>query len=232
MGDERHVADDLADRGDDLESDLEFDAESPEDLESAMQEALKAVEKASETTRAKRESGDEIQPPVPIPIRPETASDADVVMLEEEVAELRDRSTRTLADFENFRRRVDRERREDRRFAAFDILREFLAVVDNLERALASEGSADDMKVGVELIHRQMKDLMKTAGVERISSVGEEFDPRFHEAVTHHEDASVSVPIVSGELQPGYLMYDRLLRPSVVKVAMPPDSDTDADSDV
>jgi molecular chaperone GrpE len=151
----------------------------------------------------------------------------EVAKLEETVAELRDRSQRTLADFENFRRRVDRERQEDRRFAAFDTLREFLAVVDNLERALASEGSTDDLKVGVELIHRQMKDLMKNAGVERILALGEEFDPRFHEAVSHHEDLSVAVPTVSSELQAGYLMHDRLLRPSVVKVAMPAESDDD-----
>ena len=225
MGDDRQMPDDLTGTSEDLVEDLELDAESPENLESAMREALEAVEKASETARAKRESGDEIAPPVAA--RPEARSEVDIARLEEEVTELRDRSTRTLADFENFRRRVDRERREDRRFAAFEILREFLTVVDNLERALESDGSKDDFKVGVELIHRQMKDLMKSAGVERISSVGEEFDPRFHEAVTHHEDTSVSVPTVSGELQPGYLMFDRLLRPSVVKVAMPPDGDND-----
>ena len=230
MGDNRQMVDDLMDSGDDLDRNLDGDTENPEDLKSAMQEALEAVEKARETARAKRESGDEIAPPAAI--RPETGSEVEVAKLEEKVAELRDRSTRTLADFENFRRRADRERQEDRRFAAFDILREFVVVVDNLERALASEGPNDDLKLGVELIHRQMKDLMKSAGVERISSVGEEFDPRFHEAVTQHEDASVSVPTVSGELQPGYLMHDRLLRPSVVKVAMPPDGDKDADSDV
>jgi molecular chaperone GrpE len=186
-----------------------------------MQEALAAVE----TARAKRESGDEIQAPGQPTVG--NAEVGEVAKLEETVAELRDRSQRTLADFENFRRRVDRERQEDRRFAAFDTLREFLAVVDNLERALASEGSTDDLKVGVELIHRQMKDLMKNAGVERILALGEEFDPRFHEAVSHHEDLSVAVPTVSSELQAGYLMHDRLLRPSVVKVAMPAESDDD-----
>ena len=68
---------------------------------------------------------------------------------------------------------------------------------------------------------------MKNAGVERILALGEEFDPRFHEAVSHHEDLSVAVPTVSSELQAGYLMHDRLLRPSVVKVAMPAESDDD-----
>jgi len=223
MGDESRRAE--GDIG--LENELDLDSESTEDLESAMQEALEAVEKASQTAKVKGDSGDEIRPPAAT--RSQVPEAADTERLLEEIAELKDRAARTLADFENFRKRVDRERQDDRRYAAFDISREFLAVIDNLERALASEGPTDDLKVGVELIHRQMKDLMKNSGVERISSVGEEFDPRFHEAVTHHEDDSVAVPTVSEELQAGYLMYDRLLRPSVVKVAMPPENDANGD---
>lgn len=231
MTDDRRAENDSTAQGDyELENELDLDAESTEDLESAMQEALEAVEKASQTTK-KGDSGDEIRPPVAARGEPDVAV-GEMGTLEAEIADLKDRSARTLADFENFRRRVDREKKEDRQYAAFDTLREFLTVVDNLERALAAEGSTDDLKVGVELIHRQMKDLMKNSGAERISSVGEEFDPRFHEAVTHHEDSSVSVPTVSGELQAGYLMYDRLLRPSVVKVAMPPEEDSDAETDV
>ena len=230
MADEKQMAEEnLLEEDRALDDEIALDVEESEDLESAMQEALEAVEKASETARAKRESGDEIQPPRAV--RPEVVGTSQVVELEEKVTELRERAQRTLADFENFRRRVDRERQEDRKFAAFEILREFLAVIDNLERALAADGSTNDLKVGVELIHRQMKDLMKVAGVERISSVGEEFDPRFHEAVTHHEDSSVEVPTVSGELQAGYLMHERLLRPSVVKVAMPPDGADNGSAD-
>lgn len=230
MGDERQMTDDgLAQVGEEVEGELDLDSEGSEDLDSAIEEALEAVEKASQTARAKAESGDGIQPPGAA--RASTANGVEIGRLEEEIADLKDRSTRTLADFENFRRRVDRERQEDRRYAAFDILREFLSVVDNLERALASEGPTDDLKVGVELIHRQMQDLMKNAGVERVSAVGKEFDPRFHEAVTHHEDQSVSVPTVSDELQAGYVMYDRLLRPSVVRVAMPPEGENDVEGD-
>lgn len=230
MGNERRSAEgDLELESDELEAGLvDLDAESPEDLESAMQEALEAVEKV-ETARARGESGDEIRPPGAA--NPAAADESEIPRLEERIAELTERSARTLADFENFRRRVDRERQEERRYAAFEILREFLSVVDNLERALASEAPDDDLKVGVELIHRQMKDQMKNAGVERISAVGEEFDPRFHEAVTHHEDASVSVPTVSDELQAGYLMHERLLRPSVVRVAMPPEGANNGGSD-
>ena len=224
MGDERRMRDEgLAEVGEEVESELDLDAGDSEDLDSAIEEALEAVEKASQTARARAESGDEIRPPGGR--GPARADEIEIGRLEEEIADLKNRSTRTLADFENFRRRVERERQEDRRYAAFETMRDFLSVVDNLERALASEGANDDLKVGVELIHRQMKDLMKNAGVQRVSAVGEEFDPRFHEAVTHHEDSSVSVPTVSDELQAGYLMYERLLRPSVVRVAMPPEDE-------
>lgn len=231
MADDKQMAEEDLENGEEvLDGGLDFEAEESEDLESAMQEALEAVEKASETARARRESGDEIRPPATEESDPETQGE--VARLEETVAELRDRSKRTLADFENFRRRVDRERQDDRRYAAFDVLKEFLAVVDNLERALASGGSTDDFKVGVELIHRQMKDLMRNSGVERIEAIGEEFDPRFHEAVTYNEDPGVVVPTVDAELQAGYTMHDRLLRPSVVKVAMPKDGSEDGDADV
>jgi len=214
---------DLAQEEQQSEDEFDLDSENNGDLESAMQEALEAVEKASQTLKTHEEDEEDTDPAVG------DVQVADVTQLEDEVADLRDRAARTLADFENFRKRIERERGEERRYAAFDVLREFLAVVDNLERALAADGPEDDLKVGVELIHRQMKDLMKNSGVERIRSLGEEFDPRFHEAVTHHEDSSVTAPTVSEELQAGYLMHDRLLRPSVVKVAMPLEGDSDAD---
>jgi molecular chaperone GrpE len=210
--------DDLAQRGEDLEHEIDLDSDSEGDLESAMQEALEAVQKASQgATADDEESGPRVRK------QPASAAteDPDVARLEEEIADLRDRSARTLADFDNYRKRIDRERDEERRYAAFDVVREFLSVVDNLERALAADGPDHDLKVGVELILRQMMELIRNVGGARIQAVGEEFDPRYHEAVSQHEDDSVSVPTVSDELQAGYLMHDRLLRPSVVRVAMP-----------
>jgi len=94
-------------------------------------------------------------------------------------------------------------------------------VIDNLERALSAEGQEQDLKVGVNLILRQIKDLLSSSGVERVSAMGETFDPQFHEAVSRHEDTSVEEPTVSYEMQSGYTMHGRLLRPAVVKVAMP-----------
>jgi molecular chaperone GrpE len=213
--------DNLEQRISDIDGEFEIDEEADnEDLESAMQEALEAVEKA--TGNVKIQGREEA--PAAVGLGGNGVSeDQEIAKLQEEILELRDRSARTLADFENFRKRVERERLAERRFAAFDVISEFLAVVDNLERALASVDQGDELKTGVELIHRQMLDVMKNSGVSRIEAIGEEFDPRFHEAVAHHEDPTVSVPTVSEELQAGYQMFDRLLRPSVVKVAMPPE---------
>ena len=214
--------DNLGQRPGDIDGEFEIDAEAvDDDLESAMKEALEAVEKATDTLKS-QEEGDAGSTDAAASVS-NLGGQGEIEKLEEEVVELRDRSARTLADFENFRKRVERERLLERRFAAFDVMGEFLVVIDNLERALAAGGPSDDLKAGVELIHKQMIEVMRNSGVERIEASGVEFDPRFHEAVAHHEDPEVTVPTVSEELQPGYLMHERLLRPSVVKVAMPPE---------
>lgn len=211
-------SEDLAEETGDQEDEFELDSDSSEDLEAAMQEALEAVEKASgdlepeaatHSPRARGEAADS------------ASEEADVSMLEAEIAELKDRFMRTMADFENFRKRVERERADERRYATAEILKEFLKIIDNLERAVASEGSEQDFRTGIELILRQMHELLENAGVRRVEAAGEEFDPRYHEAVSKHESSDVSNPTVSEEMQSGYELHGRLLRPSIVKVAMP-----------
>lgn len=208
---------------DEVESgEFEIEPEDLGDIEAAMREALKAVE--SVAPEEQDEKGIE---PVSVedPVTPaESGSPGvgpEVNQLRAEVADLRDRSARTLADFDNFRKRSEKERDEDRRFATAEVFRELLPVIDNLERALSAEGSEQDLKVGVNLILRQIKDLLGSSGVERVPAMGELFDPQFHEAVSREEDPSVKDPTVIHELQSGYTMHGRLLRPSVVKVAMP-----------
>ena len=202
----------------------EFEIESEEigDIEAAMRDALRAVENVS--AEGPEEKGIELVSEAGRPGRVDV-DDSDsgpmVDQLRAEVEDLRDRSARTLADFDNFRKRAEKERDEDRRFAAAEVFRQLLPVIDNLERALSAEGSEQDLKTGVNLILRQIKDLLSSSGVERVPATGELFDPQFHEAVSRHEDPAVSEPTVSQELQSGYTMYGRLLRPSVVKVAMP-----------
>lgn len=133
----------------------------------------------------------------------------------------REKWLRALADLDNYRKRVERERADERKYRALDVLREVLAIADNLQRALAAGGGADDLKRGVEMIGRQLDALLRDFGVHRIPAVGQPFDPTVHDAVSRHEDPEVEEPTVSEELQAGYRMHDRLLRPAMVSVAMP-----------
>jgi len=185
--------------------DFVLDAEESEDLEAAFQEALDAVDR----TAGPRES-----------LEPESESPQEG-RLREELREAQDRLMRALADYDNFRKRIERERGDDRRYQGFEVLRELLPVIDNLERALSSEGSVDDLKTGVRLTLKQMVELLERHGVKRIESVGSTFDPRFHEAISHHPDEEVEEPTVSVEHEAGYSMRERLLRAARVTVAMP-----------
>jgi molecular chaperone GrpE len=141
--------------------------------------------------------------------------------LRREIADLRDRSMRTLADFDNFRKRSERERQEIRRYALLEPLREFLPIADNLERALSAGGSAEDLKRGVELILRQMQELLRRFGVHEVAAAGKPFNPAVHEAVAREESDQTAVPTVAETLVKGYLLHDRLLRPAMVKVLVP-----------
>lgn len=138
-----------------------------------------------------------------------------------DVKALRDQLLRTLADFDNFRKRAERDKAMMKRYALFDVLKDFLDVSDNLGRALAASGSADDLKAGVELIARQLSELLRRYGVERVEAVGQRFDPTIHDAVAREESTTVGAPTVVSELQSGYRLHDRLLRPAMVTVAMP-----------
>jgi molecular chaperone GrpE len=148
----------------------------------------------------------------------------EVEALRQELADLRDRSMRTLADFDNYRKRAEKERAEMRRHAAAETVRDFLEVVDNLERALSAGGSGDDLRTGVEMILRQVEDLLRRYDVERVPAADQAFDPAIHEAVSRQEDPNVTEPRVAHVMQTGYRMHDRLLRPARVVVAVPPAS--------
>jgi molecular chaperone GrpE len=150
----------------------------------------------------------------------EAVETVDVEALKAERDALQDRLLRTAAEFDNYRKRVDRERREQSESAATNLLTEILPVVDNLERALqASTGAASSYRAGVELIHRQMLDLLRKRGVTPIEALGADFDPRFHQAVSQEESATHRDGEVMEELQRGYMLGDRLLRAAMVKVA-------------
>jgi molecular chaperone GrpE len=146
-----------------------------------------------------------------------------------ELAAMREKYLRALADFDNYRKRVERERADTARSAVAEPLRGFLGVVDNLDRALRAGGSLADLRSGVEMIRRQTDDLLKQYGVEAVEAVGQPFDPAIHEAVIRVEDPEVDEQTVSEEFQKGYRHHGRLLRPAMVKVAVPKEGGGAAD---
>jgi molecular chaperone GrpE len=144
-----------------------------------------------------------------------------VAALQQEKDALHDRLLRTAAEFDNYRKRVERERRELAEFAAADVLAELLPIIDNFDRALQAPAGpeGDAFRKGVELIHRQMLELLRKRGVKPIEALGADFDPKFHEAVVHETSDDHREGEVMQELQRGYTLGDRLLRPAMVKVA-------------
>jgi molecular chaperone GrpE len=140
--------------------------------------------------------------------------------LQRERDDYKDRWLRKGAEFDNYRKRVERERREQADQAVVDLLQELLLVVDDFDRALtvgADEGGA--YRKGVELIHGKLHDLLRKQGVTAMDVLGADFDPNVHMAVMHEQSPEHREGEVIGELQKGYMLGDRLLRPAMVKVA-------------
>jgi len=141
--------------------------------------------------------------------------------LQRERDEYYDRLLRTTAEFDNYRKRVERERRDQADNAIARVLEELLLVVDDFDRALTVDPTenAAAYRKGVELIHAKLHDLLKKQGVKPIEALGADFDPNMHQAVMHEPVEGHRDNEVIGELRKGYTLNDRLLRPSMVKVA-------------
>ena len=151
---------------------------------------------------------------------------AQVDGLTQEKTSLYDQLLRRQAEFDNYRKRVEREKSEIYQRARAEVLLEFLPVLDNFERALSSlemsEGDAKSMQHGIELIHKQFNDALVKFGLQPVESVGQAFDPNLHEAVTIEPTEEHEENMVLEEFQRGYKLGDRLLRPAKVKVAASP----------
>ena len=154
-------------------------------------------------------------------VQDEATEAVDAAALKAERDALQDRLLRTAAEFDNYRKRIDRERREQADSAATGFLIEILPVVDNLERALLAPSGpeASGYRAGVELIHRQLVDLLRKRGVTTFEALGTDFDPRIHQAVSQEASDTHRDGEVMEELQRGYMLGERLLRPAMVKVA-------------
>ena len=141
---------------------------------------------------------------------------------EEKIEELEDRVKRQMAEFDNFRKRTEKEKSHMYEVGARDVIEKILPVVDNFERGLATvpEDQKNDPVIdGMDKIYRQLMTVLTDLGVEPIEAVGKEFDPNFHNAVMHVEDEELGENVVAEEFQKGYLYKDTVIRHSMVKVA-------------
>jgi molecular chaperone GrpE len=145
----------------------------------------------------------------------------EVEKLQRERDEYYDRLLRKTAEFDNYRKRVERERSTLAQQIAGDVLEMLLPVVDDFERALQADAGpeADTYRKGVELIYKQLQDVLARRGVKPVEAVGREFDPQFHQAITYESAPGHPDGEVIEEVRRGYMLGDRLLRPAMVKVA-------------
>lgn len=185
---------------------IEDTGETIEDIEHEME---LAAEEAEETLGT-RQRGSDAAAEMP-PQRTEESPDT---------GEWKNRYMRTLADFENFRKRAEREKQDFFKYALAGTFKEILPVLDNFDRALDHAAEGDDFHKGVLLIYKQLFDILKKSGLRPVDEQGVRFDPNIHEAVMREEDASVPAQTVTAVLQKGYFLHDRLLRPALVKVAV------------
>src|SRR5208337_3462470 len=132
---------------------------------------------------------------------------------------LLDRVARLQAEFDNARKRAVREQQDFREFAAADVIKSILPILDSFERALKANADSADFRNGIELIYRQFQDVLQKIGVQPILATGQPFDPRVHEAVGMVDTTEVPDHHVFDEVQHGYKYKDRLLRPAMVRVA-------------
>lgn len=218
----RSDTDDFARAQDDHDDSLD---EADSDLSATVEE----IEDASDSFSVDEDNaGDRITGELGGPLVPElVATRAELKRVEAEAADLKDRLARRQADFENYRKRVERERSETYERVVAEIAAKLLPVLDNLKRALDTEaslesGESDEFRhflSGVDLIFKQLGGVIEALGVKPVLSVGERFDPHIHEAVVSEPSDDHEPDTVMEEIIRGYRMGDKLIRPALVKVA-------------
>jgi molecular chaperone GrpE len=185
----------------------------------SMEKPAEATETPAEQVRAEAEepvsSGqfDELQ--------------AEYEQLKKERDALIDRLARLQAEFENARKRAEKEKADFRDFATASVVEKFLPVLDNFELALKSTGSLEQLKTGVELVVKQMEEILRSMQVQPVATVGEEFDPRHHEAMGSVEREDLPDQHVAEEVRRGYRLREKLLRPALVRVVSNPKQTND-----
>lgn len=148
-----------------------------------------------------------------------TKKDSEIEALKKELQQKSDLLTRTAAEFDNFKKRTEREKSGIAEFAKADVIKKLLPIMDNIERANAADKESPDYIKGIEMIVKQFSSLQETLCIEEIGNEGEKFDPNFHEAVMHIEDENFGENEIALVLQKGFKLGDTVIRPAMVKVA-------------
>ena len=138
---------------------------------------------------------------------------------EAKAAEYLDRWQRLMAEFDNYRKRSEKEKADNYDYAVSNTVAEMLPIIDNFERALKVESSDKALYAGVEMIYKQIMGVLEKLHVTPIEAIGKEFDPNFHNAIMHIDDESLGENIIAEELQKGYVFKEKVIRHSLVKVA-------------
>lgn len=167
----------------------------------------------------KKQNEEELQNEEVVEETAEVVEEPEENPLEKEVASLNDKYLRLVAEYDNYRKRTAKEKESIYPEAKVSVVSQFLPVLDNFERALATSQSDDPLYEGVKMIKKQFEEALKNIGVEEIKAVGEKFDPNLHNAVMHIDDESFGENEIVEEFQKGYKMGDRIVRYSMVKVA-------------
>ena len=177
---------------------------------------------SSKRNAAQRQPEPQAEPAVLIP--PEVAAEleglrARLAEVESLEAEYKEGWQRAVADFQNYKRRVDGEAAETYQLALATVVRRYLPILDDLERALAHRPQELAWVDGIELIFRKLQTILENEGVKRMQAEGQPFDPNFHEAVAQEAVEGVESGTVTGVIQPGYMLGERVIRPAMVRVA-------------
>jgi len=175
-----------------------------------------------EDNQEQKASGVEENLPVVTPESQIATLTAERDQLAAEKADLKDRLLRALADFDNFRRRAERDRSDYVQFAAMEMVRDLIPILDDFRRAMKTETADKEYAKGVELIHQRLFETLKKTGLEPIEAAGKPFDPNLHQAVDRVQSEELPDQTVLEEYQSGYNFKGKLLRPAMVKVAVKP----------
>ena len=170
------------------------------------------------------EKGSESAPEV----KPEAIPELDAIMelqkqlaeAQSQAAEYKDGWQRSTADFQNYRRRVDAEKAETYQSAVGNIIKRYLPILDDMDRAMESRPADLAWANGIELIHRKLQAILEAEGIKRIEAVGEKFDPNYHEAILQEPADGVESGTVIAVVRNGYMLGERVIRPAMVRVAM------------